>query len=491
MTILRTSIITISIFLSIVNLTSQGSGQGDEDTRQVNFIRAAIDSAMRANDIPAISVGLVKNGSLIYAEGFGVYARTSSKKVDENSLYQIGSDTKKLTAIVVRNLVNEEKLDLEASISVYLPKLSLEAQSKLRSVRLRDLLLHRAGIPNRAPRNKRIDGEPMLIPYLAADLLADLEEIQLDFIPDSKFSYSNFGYAILGYICEQVSGMPYPKLIRKYLVEAYGLENTTVQLRERQKKNLVTPYRKTDRLSATSHFNMGLLAAAGGVYSNIKDASRLMIAQIKAYQNSKYDESLLILTDFKEESGNEYGFGLGKSVFETGTQYGHGGDLDGFASGYVFSPEYDLGLVLLSSSGGAWFGALEKEIMHMLTGRALTIPEKSLAQGFFDLVVTVGLPSAQKWFQEKVKSKGYYLSAEEMNNVGYAALEGGHTDDAILIFQMNRDLFPNNANAYDSLGEAYEVKGELQLALENYEKSIEIEPNNDRARLRINELRAK
>lgn len=337
-----------------------------EDYKLFDCVRTAIDSTMSSNNVPALAIGVVRDGRLFYAEGYGVHERGSGKKVNENSIFQIGSDTKKFTAIIIRELVSEGKLDLAESIVTYLPDaLTTEAKEKLKDITVKNLLLHKSGIPNRAPNNKRIDGDPMLIEYTEQDLIHDLNHLKLDFKPGTDFSYSNFGYAVVGFISELVSGQDYSALVKKYVTEKMGMDNTFIYPKDNQLSLIVTPYRKDDRNVKSEPWKMGKLTPAGGIYSNITDLSKLMVAQISAYRefqlNGEKDNPLL-LTENDGIEGSHYGFGLAKTVTKTGTHYGHGGDLDGFAGGYVFSPEHNVGLIMLTSSGGSWLGELEKEI---------------------------------------------------------------------------------------------------------------------------------
>ncbi|MEM8486896.1 MAG: serine hydrolase domain-containing protein [Bacteroidota bacterium] len=323
---------------------------------------------MKANDIPALSIGIVYDGKLAYFEGFGTLDRESSEKVDEQTVYQIGSDTKKLTAIIVKHLVQEGKLDLDASIATYLGhEVSADTKEQLRQVTVRQLLRHTAGVPYRAASNKRIDGDPMLVAYSTADLLKDINGLMLASEPGTKFGYSNFGYALIGYICERASSQTYAALLKKYVAGKYGLANTFVHPSHQQVSLVATPYRKDDRAIKSQPWNMGRMTPAGGVYSNVRDLSLLMIEQIMTYrqqESGEIEDSPLILTTHADSS--HYGLGLGKTVRAGRTWYGHGGDLDGFASAYVFSPEYERGLIILTTSGGSWVGRLENEIKDVL-----------------------------------------------------------------------------------------------------------------------------
>jgi CubicO group peptidase (beta-lactamase class C family) len=352
-------------FIETISPFTESAGTINENL----WIRNKIDSTMKANNIPAVSYGIIRNGKLSYSGGIGVMSRKNKIIVNENTIYQIGSDTKKFTGIIVNNLISEGMLTLRKPITGYLPELNSGARQRLQNITLEHLLLHKSGIPNRAPSDPRIDGDPMIIEYSTENLMKDLNDIQPEFAPGSKFSYSNLGYAVIGYICEKVSGIEFSGLVEKYITQKYKLKNTFIYPGKEHLPYIATPYRKDDRTVETKPFRMGKLAPAGGVYSNVVDLSKLMIKQMEAYRlflKDKKSGSPLILTNRDSVSNSHYGFGLAQSAGKAGIHYGHGGDLDGFASGYVFMPEKKTGLILLTSSGGRWFGKMEKDIFEKL-----------------------------------------------------------------------------------------------------------------------------
>lgn len=490
-------LIILLVFLSSCKTNTENIVQKETATStnpEHEWIRSKVDSVMKKNNIPAISVGLVRNGKLEFAEGFGHKNRKTKALVDEYSLYQIGSDTKKMTGIIVRNLVAEGKLDLNTSIIQYLPKrLDTKAKEKLKPITLLNVLHHKSGIPRVPPSIKRVDGNPMLIPYTEEDLIFDLNNITLDFEPGTEFRYSNLGYSVVGYICERSSGKTYNELIEKYIAQPYDMFSTTVIPSDKELKHLVTPYRKDNRNIETQRFRMGKAAPAGGVYSNVDDISKLMIHQINAYKNYKETGDLsnpLILTENSGVEGNDYGFGLGKQIFETGILYGHGGDLDGFGSTYHFSPEHDLGLIILTSSGGRWV-ELAKELIYKFTNREYVAPKESLAEALITQISEYGLDNAKAWLSEHRNSGNYVHNGEEVNNFGYSFLGQKKIAEALFIFQLNVDAFPESANAYDSLGEAYMLNGNNNLAVLNYRKSLELNTENENAIKMIEDIKNK
>ncbi len=467
-------------------LKFQTSKYSDEEI--IKWTNNQIDSIMSADNIPALSIGIIKDGKVIMHKGFGMHNRNNKIKASTNSIYQIASDTKKMTGIIAKNLVAEGELNLDKSIISYLGNsLNSKAKERLQNITLRQLLLHKSGLPYREPTMHRKDGEPMLIPYTEKHLLNDLNKVELKSEPGTTFGYSNFGYAIIGYICEIVAKKRYSELIEKYISKAYQMPNTTTLLTDKQLQLLVTPYRKENRNTETKAFNMGKLKAAGGVYSNIQDLLNLMTHQMNAYINNETPNPLILTEDALTEE-YFYGFGLAKRVFETGTQYGHGGDLDGFASDYVFSPEYKSGVIILTSSGGKWVGELEKKVFYKLTNREYSAPKKSIAQEVYNIITRKGFEEGQKWFKKHKNSDKYYIKEAEINNVGYALIES-KINDAIEVFKWNTALFPESSNAYDSLGEAYLKNKNIELAIKNYEISIKLNPENINAKNIIKKIR--
>ncbi len=483
---MKTIAITVSFLVSLlmahIHQDSVPKQATPEESTLIQWMNKTIDSVRVANDVPAISVGVIHKGRVIMTKGFGIYDRQETARVDANSIYQIASDTKKMTGIIARNLAAEGLLDLNTPVIKHLNAfLTDDAKSRLKDVTMNTLLLHTSGLPYRQLTMNRKDGEPFLIPYTAEELQNDLNQVVLRTAPGANFGYSNFGYAVAGYILELVSGKSYAELIQEHIAKPYDLVNTTATLSETQKVLLVTPYFKSDRHKATFPATMGKLSAAGGIYSTISDLMILMNLQMGAYKNLALQNPLVLHKNLSILE-NDYGFGLGKKVFAQGTQYGHGGDLDGYASAYVFSPEFESGVVILTSSGGKWVGELEKELFFKLTKRKYIAPKKSLAQGFFNLILTKNYEQAEQWFLQHKDSKDYYLKEGEMNNVGYSLLQKEELEAALKVFQWNTKLFPDSANSYDSLGECYLKMGNRSLAIKNYQKSLALDPENGNAK---------
>jgi tetratricopeptide (TPR) repeat protein len=115
---------------------------------------------------------------------------------------------------------------------------------------------------------------------------------------------------------------------------------------------------------------------------------------------------------------------------------------------------------------------------------------ESAARLVQEAILSGGTEAGLKKFAEiKAHKERYYFNERQFNAVGYRFLSMGRTDEAITVFKMNVELFPKAWNVYDSLAEAYAARGETRLAVQNYERSLELNPDNQNAKDRLKNLK--
>ncbi len=341
------------------------------------FVRKEIKLFMKNNNVPAVAIGIIENGKVTFKAGFGTLSREQNRPITTDSFFQIGSQTKVITSIIALSLIEDGKLGLQQNIDDLLPNAFQAIDKNARkSITIERLLSHRSGLPNYPQNVVRIDGDPMVGGYSEAQLLAALQTLKLDHAPGAKFSYSNFNYAVLGYILAKVSGTSYDQLVSDYFAQRFGLAGFYPTLTSGQLSELVTPYRKDHREVATKPWDMGLLMPHGGLYSSIDGLLPLMQLQMSAYGNylKTNQKSPLVSTQASYATGLYPGLNYGYGMFEAKPELGlypttvlwHGGDLDGFGCEYIFDPQRKSGIVLLTSSGGREFVMLGRKIMNNL-----------------------------------------------------------------------------------------------------------------------------
>ncbi|MFK7734876.1 MAG: serine hydrolase [Pirellulaceae bacterium] len=116
---------------------------------------------------------------------------------------------------------------------------------------------------------------------------------------------------------------------------------------------------------------------------------------------------------------------------------------------------------------------------------------QSLAASVYEMVLEQGLkPALQHFAENRKEASTYYVTEQEFNNAGYALLQAGRTSDAIAIFRLNVEMFPRSWNAYDSLADGLSTVAKIPEAIANYEKSLQLNPNNAAGRKRLTELKS-
>jgi tetratricopeptide (TPR) repeat protein len=117
-------------------------------------------------------------------------------------------------------------------------------------------------------------------------------------------------------------------------------------------------------------------------------------------------------------------------------------------------------------------------------------PKQSVADALFSIITDKGIEAAPGQFNALKQSKDYYVSEVQLNDLGYRLLGMKKVREAIEIFKLNVETYPASANVYDSLGEAYMINGDKELAIKNYQRAVELNPQNTDAVEKLKKLRA-
>ncbi len=347
------------------------SGDG---SAMIGHVDAQLRALVQREDLPSLSAAIVRSDGTVEYFSYGTLERGQDAPVKEDTLFQIASLSKLLTGVVTNSLIRSGQLDPDAPATTYLGSvLGAQTNASLDNITTQHLLNHRAGIENEdcSLYSKREEGEAWLDGYSRAQLITDLRELSLPDGGAADFSYSSCGYAVVGLIGEIVSGQTYAELLAARVTTKHDMPDTAVVLNADQQSRLATPYRKDDRQVATQASNMGMGTPGSAVYSSAQDLARLQTAQLAAYREyaATGEETDLILSKRMVKGHREdlrFGTGIIELSNEHGTIYLHDGDADGFASLYAFAPEQDVGIVMLTGSGGDIFVETGLELLTLL-----------------------------------------------------------------------------------------------------------------------------
>jgi CubicO group peptidase (beta-lactamase class C family) len=325
-----------------------------------------------------LAVGVVRDGSLEWFYGHGVADIASNTPVTEDTVFRIASITKTFTAIAVMQLWEQGLVDLDAPASHYLRAYRLvPAKAAFRPATLRHLLTHTAGVravrsPSDLLRPALGWGAPVGRPapspaeYYRGGLRVDIE-------PGSKWAYSNHGFATLGQIVEDVSGMPFDRYLRERVLGPLGMGDSDVVRSERVGPGLASGYVMTRRGPRRVPDREWLGAASGGIYSTPRDMARFAAAILGGGTNEhgRILEPATLATMFDphyQPHPRIPGIGLGWFRGEVADHrlVGHDGILPGFNSSLLLAPDDGLGLLAFTNGSRGAFGWLQVELERLM-----------------------------------------------------------------------------------------------------------------------------
>ena len=169
----------------------------------------------------------------------------------------------------------------------------------------------------------------------------------------------------------------------------------------------------------------------------------------------------------------------------------HGGGDLGFSTYFCMQPETKNAVVILTNHDYSPVQALNTAMWDMLDGRKPTMPKIPILIVMSKLILEKGVQSAIINYSNLKKNRPFDFNFGEaqLNILGYNLMAYDRIDDAIEIFNLNVKSYPDSFNPYDSLAEAYMKNGNKDLAIKNYEKSVELNPGNENGKKMIEELR--
>jgi len=138
-------------------------------------------------------------------------------------------------------------------------------------------------------------------------------------------------------------------------------------------------------------------------------------------------------------------------------------------------------VIILTNKGNSKRLQINDAILNILNGKTYVFPKRSIAEAIYETISRQGIQLGIKTYESlrAANDASYFFSESELNSLGYQLLYGNHkASEAIEIFKLNTVAAPESSNAFDSLAEAYQVSGNKELAIKNYQKAVELDPTN-------------
>ena len=421
-------------------------------------------------------------GQVVLKKGYGMANMEWNIPNAPDTKFRLGSITKQFTAMLIMQLVEQSKLKLTGKITDYLPDYPKATGDK---ITIHHLLTHTSGIPNytNVPRFFETLARN---PYTPQAFTKEFSGLPLDFEPGSKFTYSNSGYFLLGVIIEKVTGKPYATVLTENILKPAQMADTGYDLFSPILPKRAAGYEKQGgKYVNAPYLDMSIPYAAGSMYSTVEDLYRwdqVLYTDKLLSASSKTVMFTPFLGSYEEGAGYAYGWSIGKTKVgerkDSLLLVEHGGGINGFNTIISRLPNDKQFVVLLNNTGRAPLSDMRQNILRVLYDQPVESPKKPITDMLRQSILSEPLAKSREKFNAWKTDKAYSVNENDLNNLGYELMRDGKLPESINVFTFNVEAFPNSYNVYDSRGEAYMTASNKAAAIQDYKKSVALNPRN-------------
>lgn len=316
--------------------------------------------ALVEQDLFSGTILVASGGKVLISKGYGMADLENEVPNTPQTKFRLGSITKQFTAMAILQLQQEGKLNVQDPICKYMTNDCPEAWE---SITIQHLLSHTSGIHNFTdtpgyPNFKKQSVKPYQI-------ISQFRDLPVDFMPGEKWSYSNSGYIILGYIIEKVSGQSYAIFLQKHIFEPLQMADTAYANNLMVIKHRAAGY--SSKYTNADYIDMSVPYAAGGVISTVEDLFR--------WDQALYTDELIpqalrdeMFTPFvpvpDTNLGYGYGWFIGKQLDHV--LISHGGNIEGFCAKIDRYPSEKVTIIVLSNRENTAVDVITSKIAQMI-----------------------------------------------------------------------------------------------------------------------------
>jgi len=358
-------------------------------------MKARVNEILNRRPAVGLAVGVVRHGSLEFFSGHGLADIASHTLITEDTVFRIASITKTFTAIAVMQLWEQGLIDLDAPANDYLRAYKLmPARASFRPATVRHLLTHTAGIPEVVyasdlfhPGWGPFGARPAIPSVKVGEPMPSLAEyyhggLRLVVEPGSAFAYSNHGFATLGQIIEDVSGMPLERYLREHIFDPLGMADSDLVRSDLIASRLATGYVLGPSGARAVPDREWVGAGGGGIYSTPRDMARYVAALLGGGANEhgrvlKPSTMAVMFEPHYQPDPRVPGVGLAFVRSDVGGHLAveHEGILPGFNSEILVAPDDGVGVMAFTNGSSGAMGWLPLELGQLLR-HLLDVPDE-------------------------------------------------------------------------------------------------------------------
>ncbi|AYK09193.1 cyclic peptide export ABC transporter [Brevibacillus laterosporus] len=331
-------------------------------------IESFITKQMNTAEIPGLQVIIVEKDKTIYQKGFGYADILSNKPVTNETLFELGSNSKAFTGLAVLELADKGLLDLNDPVTKYLPWLNLSYKGKIQPITIRQFLYHTSGVPFKSIGFLPEGNEEDALEKTVRTLLSQ----ELNREPGTRYEYATINYDVLGLVIEKVTKQSFETYIKQNILHALELSHTYVGEQNVDQTQKATGYKIG--FTEPQQYNPPSFRGntpAGYLISNGVDIARWMKIQIGAASTGSFKPDLIKASHEPDRkvkpSSNGSSYAAGWEVYQSGDgEISHSGSNPTFSSFIVIRPTEQIGVAVLANMNSTYTVNIGQGIMNML-----------------------------------------------------------------------------------------------------------------------------
>ncbi|HMJ67872.1 MAG TPA: serine hydrolase domain-containing protein [Cyclobacteriaceae bacterium] len=389
------------------------------------------------NHFPSIAYGVVVGDQLVYSGATGIGNVKDNRAASTKMLYRIASMSKSFTGMAIMKLRDDGKLSLGEPVSKYIPEFSgggaLTADAP--PITILNLLTMSAGFPEDNPwGDRQLDDTDK-------ELLDQVNDgISFSNVPGVTFEYSNMGFALLGKIISNVSGMPYQQYITNNIMKPIGMNDSKWEYSEIPADVIAPGYRWEDETwKEEPLLHDGAYGAMGGLVCSIEDFAKYISLHLSAWPpRNETDKGPVKRSSIREmhqpwrvvgvaanartrtgipcPTAGGYGYGLGwRQDCNGNVRISHSGGLPGYGSEWRIYPEYNMGVVSFSNHtyGAPGFpnGVVLDTLIQLAGIKKRALPASEILIQRRDEIVSI-LPNWERLDARAMFAENFWLDSD-------------------------------------------------------------------------------
>ncbi|WP_254660664.1 cyclic peptide export ABC transporter [Brevibacillus laterosporus] len=331
-------------------------------------IESFITKQMNTAEIPGLQVIIVEKDKTIYQKGFGYADILSNTPVTNETLFELGSNSKAFTGLAVLELADKGLLDLNDPVTKYLPWLNLSYKGKIQPITIRQFLYHTSGVPFKSIGFLPEGNEEDALEKTVRTLLSQ----ELNREPGTRYEYATINYDVLGLVIEKVTKQSFETYIKQNILHALELSHTYVGEQNVDQTQKATGYKIG--FTEPQQYNPPSFRGntpAGYLISNGVDIARWMKIQIGAASTGSFKPDLIKASHEPDRkvkpSSNGSSYAAGWEVYQSGDgEISHSGSNPTFSSFIVIRPTEQIGVAVLANMNSTYTVNIGQGIMNML-----------------------------------------------------------------------------------------------------------------------------